>query len=323
MFKFRMLNILMLSMISVGSFTASAEGLPKMASKESYKVGFSQSESNSAWRIAETKSMKDEAEKVGWNMVYTDAGGSSAKQVADVNTMIAQKVDLIFIAPREEKPLASAVMAAKRAGIPVILLDRTVDARAKPGVDYVTFVGSDFVNQGQRSAEWLIKHSDGKAKIIELMGTVGATSTNDRQKGFVDALKNSPDMKIIASQSGEYERDKGRQVTETLLLANPDVTAVYAHNDEMALGAATALEAAGKVLGKDVVIVTVDGSRDAVKAVADGRIGAIIESNPRLGPFAFAAAKAYSEGKPVEPWTKVTDGFYDKSNAADDLKKAF
>ena len=131
-----------------------AQELPKLKQKDKYKVGFAQTESNNPWRIAQTESMKAQAQKEGWQLVYTDAAGSAAKQVADVNSMIAQGVDLIFLAPREEKPLIPAVMNAKKAGIPVILLDRSVDpSLAKPGVDYVTFIGSDFVQEGKRAAE--------------------------------------------------------------------------------------------------------------------------------------------------------------------------
>src|SRR5947207_8243407 len=129
---------------------------PPLKVKDTYKVGFAQTESNNPWRLAQTASMQDEAKKLGYQLVYTDAAGSAAKQVADVNSMIAQGVDLIFLPPREEKPLIPAIMNAKNAGIPVILVDRDVDhSLAKPGEDYVTFTGSDFVEEGKRVAEWL------------------------------------------------------------------------------------------------------------------------------------------------------------------------
>jgi len=140
-----------------------AQELPKLKEKKTYKVGFAQTESNNPWRLAETESVKSEAAKRGYQLVYTDAAGSAAKQVADVNSMIAQGVDVILLAPREEKPLVPAVMAAKKAGIPVILLDRRVDPVAKPGRDYLTFIGSDFVEEGKRTADWLAKKTDGKA----------------------------------------------------------------------------------------------------------------------------------------------------------------
>ena len=302
---------------------AQADGLPKVEKKATYKVGFSQTESNNPWRIAETESIKAEAAKRGWQLVYTDAAGSSAKQVADVNNLIAQGVDFIFLAPREEKPLVPAVMAAKKAGIPVFLLDRKVDEAAQPGRDYVAFIGSDFVSEGRRAGEWLVKETGGKAKLIELLGTVGATSTVDRHAGFAEALKDNPGIEVVAAQSGEYERDKGRQVTETLIQAHPDATAIYAHNDEMALGAVAALEAIGKKPGVDILIASVDGTKDAVTAIAAGKINITVECNPRLGPFAFDAAEKYANGEEVPHWVKVEDGFYDKNNAAASIDSAF
>src|SRR3954449_11881843 len=158
---------------------------PPLAKKDTYKVGFAQTESNNPWRLAETKSMQDEAAKLGYQLVYTDAAGSAAKQAADVNSMIAQGVDAIFLPPREDKPLVPVIKAAAQAGIPVFLIDRDVDhSMAKPGEDYVTFIGSDFVEEGQRIADWLIKATNGQAKILELEGTTGSSPANDRKKGF-------------------------------------------------------------------------------------------------------------------------------------------
>lgn len=303
---------------------AVAQELPKLELKERYKVGFAQTESNNPWRIAQTESMKAEAEKLGHQLVYTDAAGSAAKQVADVNSMIAQGVDLIFLAPREEKPLIPAVMAAKRAGIPVILLDRNVDqSLAQAGRDYVTFIGSDFVEEGRRAAEWLVKATGGKAKIIQLEGTVGSSPANDRRKGFEDYIKDHPGMEIVASQSGDFARDKGRQVAETLLQAHPDATAIYAHNDEMAMGAIAAIEAAGKVPGKDIILVSIDGTRDALQAIIDGKLGATVECNPRFGPKAFETMMRYARGEPIPPWVKNEDKFFDASNAKDEIANAY
>jgi ribose transport system substrate-binding protein len=303
---------------------ALAQQLPKLKAKEHYKVGFAQTESNNPWRIAQTESMQAYAKQLGHQLVYTDAAGSAAKQVADVKSMIAQGVDLIFLAPREEKPLIPAVMEAKRAGIPVILLDRTVDPKlAQAGRDYVTFIGSDFVDEGRRAAEWLVKATNGKAKIIQLEGTTGSSPANDRRKGFEDAIKSQPGMQIIASQSGDFARDKGRQTAETLLQAHPDATAIYAHNDEMAMGAIAAVEAAGKVPGKDITIVSIDGTRDALQAIVDGKMGATVECNPRFGPKAFETLAAYAKGEQIPPWVKNVDKFFDASNAKAEVANAY
>ena len=297
--------------------------LPKLAKKDTYKVGFAQTESNNPWRIAQTNSMQGEAKKRGWQMVYTDAAGSAAKQVADVNSMIAQGVEVIFLAPREEKPLIPAIMAAKAAGIPVILLDRNVDPTlAKAGVDYVCFIGSDFIKEGQRVAEWMIANAGGKSKIIELEGSTGASPANDRKKGFDDAIAGKP-FKLLASQTGDFNRDKGRQVAETLLQAHPDADIVYAHNDEMAIGAISAIEAAGKTAGKDIMVLSIDGGKEIVQLVAAGKVGAACECNPRFGPKAFDTAVDYASGKKIDGKLINPDNFYTADNAAKELPNAY
>jgi galactofuranose transport system substrate-binding protein len=299
--------------------------VPPLKKKDKYKVGFAQTESNNPWRLAETASMQDEAKKRGCQLVYTDAAGSAAKQVADVNSMIAQGVDFIFLAPREEKPLIPAIMAAKKAGIPVLLIDRNVDqSLAKAGEDYLAFVGSNFVQEGQRVADWTIKKTNGKGKIIELEGTIGSSPANDRKKGFDDEIKaKAPDMVILASQSGDFARDKGRQVAETLLQAHADATIVYAHNDEMALGAIAAIEAAGKTPGKDILVVSIDGEKDGVQAIIDGKLGATCECSPRFGPKAFDIMYSYANGDKIPPMIINPDRFFDASNAKEMLASAF
>jgi ribose transport system substrate-binding protein len=315
---------------------------PPLEKKDNYKVGFSQVEMNNPWRTAQTESMQAEAESRGDELVYTDAGGSEAKQIADVDSMIAQQVDLIFLAPRSEKPLAQAVLKAKDAGIPVILLDRNVDhSIAEPGEDFICFIGSNFVQEGARAAEWLARTMNGTATIIELEGTTGSSPAIDRQKGFRDYLAGTynpsenegtpaavpeggfPDMQIVASQTGDFARDTGRQVFETLYQANPTANAVYTHNDEMALGAIAALEAAGKVPGQDVIIVSVDGSRDALQAIIDGKLGATVECNPRFGPKAFETLDMYADGQEIPTTIINPDRFFDASNAEEFIDEAY
>lgn len=302
---------------ALGLRPAYADGLPPLAKKATYKVGFSQTESNNPWRLAQTQSMQDEAKKLGWQLVYTDANSSSAKQVSDVMSMIAQGVDAIFLSPREEKPLIPAVFAAKKAGIPMFMIDRNVDqTQAQAGRDYVCFIGSDFILEGKQAADWLIKATNGSAKLIQLEGSIGASAANDRKKGFADEIANTPGIQLIASQSGDFVRDTGRKVMETLLQAHPEVTALFAHNDEMALGAIAALEAAGRKPGKDIIIVSIDGERDGLQAIIDGKLGATVECNPRFGPAAYKAAIDYANGVQLPPKMVNKDHFYDISNAA-------
>jgi galactofuranose transport system substrate-binding protein len=321
---------LIASMIAVacaaaaGAASADDAPLPKLAAKKPLKVGFAQTESNNPWRLAETKSFKDVASKCGWQVVMTDANSSAAKQVSDIRSMIAQKVDLLVFPPREEKPLAPVIIEAKKAGIPVILVDRNVDqSLAVAGKDYVTFIGSDFIDQGKRAADGLIKATNGKANIIELEGSTGASAANDRKKGFDDEIASHPDMKIIASQSGDFARDTGRKVMETLLQSHPEVTAVYAHNDEMALGAIAAIKAAGKAPGKDILMVSIDGTKGGLEAVKSGELVVDVQSSPFFGPLACEVAQKYAKGETIEPWVKVSDKFYDKSNVAENLKYGY
>ena len=312
--------------VTIGGFTfrPAYAAMPKLEKKDKYKVGFAQTESNNPWRLAQTKSMEDEAAKRGWQLVYTDAAGSAAKQVADVRSMIAQKVDVILLAPREEKPLIPAVMEAKKAGIPLLLIDRNVDqSLAKGGEDYVAFIGSDFVKEGMQAAEVLTAAMGGKAKIIELQGTTGSSPANDRMSGFATFIKDHPGMEIIASQSGDFARDKGRQVFETLYQANPGATALYSHNDEMTMGAIAAMEAAGKVPGKDLLIASIDGTKDATQALIDGKVLVVVECNPKFGPAAFAAIEKYGNGEALEPRLVNTDRVFTKDNAAAYMPEAY
>ena len=311
--------------VAVLASSVLAADLPSLAKKDRYKVGFAQMESNNPWRIAETKSFHDTADNCGWDLVATDAAGSAAKQVADVDTMIAQGIDVRFLPPREEKPLVPAVMKARAAGIPTFLVDRSVDPNVvQAGTHYVAFLGSDFVDQGRRVAEWTLENfSDEKGIIVELEGTTGSSPANDRKKGFDDVMAMHDTMTIVASQTGDFSRDLGRQVMETLLQAHPDVNIVYAHNDEMAIGAIQALELAGRKPGEDVLVVSIDGTRDALQAIIDGKMGVTVESSPFFGPLACETMMRYVNGETIEPWVKVEDRIFTKANAADHIDEAY
>ena len=308
---------------------------PPLEKKDSYVVGFSQVGSNNPWRLGETRSMQETFEGAGHTLIMTDANEDTAKQLADIDSIIAQQPDIMIFPPRESEALAPAVLKIKNAGIPVILIDRDVDHDiAKPGEDYVCFIGSDFVEQGKRAAEWLVEATGGNAKIIQLEGTTGSDPAIDRQTGFEEYLaglyKGTPTaegalsgMEIIASQTGDFQRDKGRTVMQTLLQSNPDVTAVYAHNDEMAIGAIAAIEEAGRVPGQDIILVSIDGSNDALQAIVDGKLGATVESSPFFGPIALETMMKYANGEDIPDWVVVEDRFFDSSNAEEFLGKQF
>jgi galactofuranose transport system substrate-binding protein len=292
--------------------------------KGKLKVGFSQMEENNPWRIAETNSMRDEAKKRGdrFELVVTNAQGQTSKQVSDVEDLIAQRVDAIFLAPREFEGLGSALQRAREAKIPVFLIDR--EAAGKAGEDYVAFLGSNFVDQGKRAGEWLVKNSNGKAGIVELTGTAGSSVARDRSQGFRDAIKGSTEMKILTSQTGNFSRAEGQKVMENIIQAHgKEITAVYAHNDEMALGAIQALKAAGMNPGKDVLIVSVDGEKAALEAIMRGEMNITVESNPRFGPLAFETLEKYLRKEQIPPKIILEDRFFDSSNAAQFVNEAY
>jgi ABC-type sugar transport system substrate-binding protein len=300
-----------------------ATSAPKLKQKSSYNIAFSQNASNNPWRLAETASMKAEAKKLGYKLTVTDANNSQSKQIEDMKGLIAQKPDALFIAPITEQ-MANVIRDAGRAGIPVFLLDRDVThSIAKPGKDFVTVIQSDFVQEGKRAAVAMAHATGGNAKIIELEGTTGASPAIDRKKGFDNAIKACSGMKILVSQDADFTRAKGQSVAETLLQSHPDATAIYAHNDEMAIGAIAAIKAMGKVPGKDIKVVSIDGEKDGLKAVAAGTLYTTVECNPRFGPKAFATMKDYAAGKKVPTLIVNTDQLFNKKNAAQNVAKAY
>ena len=300
-----------------------AEKAPKLTKTSGLDIAFSQNASNNPWRLAETASMKDEAAKQGVQLTVTDANNEQAKQIADIKGLIAQKPDALFIAPITEQ-IANVVKDAGAAGIPVFLLDRDVDhSVAVPGQDFVTVLQSDFIQEGKRAAVQMARATDGNAKIIELEGTTGASPAIDRKKGFDDAIKECSGMQVVVSQDGDFTRAKGQSVAETLLQSHPDATAIYAHNDEMALGAIAAIKAIGKVPGKDIEVVSIDGEKDGLQAVADGDLFATVECSPRFGPLAFTTLMDYAGGKPVPTLIINSDQLFTKDNAAANVAKAY
>jgi ribose transport system substrate-binding protein len=285
------------SMFFVGEEVATA------ASKK-LRVGFSEMETNMPFRIAELNSMIATAEERGIELIVTDAQGSTAKQVSDIEDLIAQQVDYIVMNAREDYGVVPALESAKRAGIPVIVIARP--AAGVPGEDYVTYIAADFVWEGEQAAKLLIEATGGKANIVELTGTQGSGCAAERYEGFRKGLANHPDMKIIASQTADFTRALGQKVMENIIQAKGDeITALYAHNDEMALGAIQALKAAGMEPGKDVQIVSIDAENDGVQAVADGEISGIVECSPFFGPSAFDVIEKLEKGESIP--TRITN----------------
>lgn len=287
----------------------------KSESTRPLTVGFSQVGSESAWRTAETQSIKDEAKKRGIELKFADAQGKQAAQISTLRSFIAQKVDAIVLAPVVETGWEPVLREAKEAHIPIILVDRGVTV-SDPSL-YATKIASDFVEEGKMAADWLASKLDNKANIVELSGTTGAAPAVDRAKGFRDVIKTHADMKIVKTQSANFERAKGKEVMQSIIKADKGkFNAVYAHNDDMALGAIQALEEAGLKPGKDVTVISIDGIHDAFQSIVDGKLGATVECNPILGPAAFDAVQKVLAGKSVDKFIKSHDALFDSGNAA-------
>src|SRR5689334_21656127 len=221
-------------------------------------MGFSQVGAESGWRTANTKSIQEAAATAGIDLKFSDAQGKQENQIKAIKAFIAQKVDVIAFSPVVESGWDTVLKEAKDANIPVILTDRSVDSQDKSL--YKTFIGSDFVLEGKKAGEWLVKEYEGKTgdvNIVELQGSPGAAPANDRKAGFAEVIKADPKFEVIASQIGQFTRTDGKEVMEAFLKALPKIDVLYAHNDDMGLGAIEPIEAAGKKPGTDIKIITV------------------------------------------------------------------
>ena len=279
-------------------------------------VGFSQIGAESAWRTAETESIRSEAAKRGVDLRFSDAQQKQENQIKAIRTFVAQNVDAIILAPVVETGWEPVLKEVKRANIPVILVDRGINVSDESL--YTTLIASDFVQEGRMAAEWLVKKLNGNGNVVELQGTPGAAPAIDRKKGFEEIITKNPGIKIIKSQSGDFTRAKGKEVMEAFLKAEgKNINAVYAHNDDMALGAIQAIEEAGLKPGTDIIVVSIDGVKGAFEAMVAGKLNCTVECNPLLGPAAFDAIEAVKAGQPVPKKTIVKDEVFDQSVAKD------
>ncbi len=292
---------------------------PSHAGLKGMVVGFSQSENEqNPFRAAETNSVKAAAQEAGVaRLLYTNANDDQAKQVADVESMIAQGAQAIIVAPLNATGLQPALAQAAAKHIPVVTIDRATAGTVC--TDFITNIGSDFLVQGQRSADALAQATGGKAKILEIQGAYGNSVETERTQGFADEVKKHSGMEILAAQPGNWSATDAQRVMEQLLLAHPDANALYAQADVMALGAMRAIQQAGKTPGKGVAIVSIDGTKALVEAIAQGRAQADVETNPRFGPLSFQAITDWYDGKPVPQQLIMQDFLYDMANASASL----
>lgn len=279
-------------------------------------VGFSQIGSESGWRAAETTVTQNQAKERGIDLKFADAQQKQENQIKAIRGFVAQGVDAIFLAPVVATGWDQVLKEAKEADIPVILLDRKVDA---PQDLYMTAVTSDTVHEGEVAGDWLVKEiGDRSCNVVELQGTTGASVTIDRKKGFDEAVKADPKIKIIRSQTGDFTRAQGKTVMESFLKAEgggKNICALYAHNDDMALGAIQAIKEAGLKPGKDILIVSINSVPDMHLAIAQGEANATVELTPDMAGPAFAALEAYWKSGAVPPkWIQTESVLYTQAS---------
>jgi galactofuranose transport system substrate-binding protein len=290
---------LVAGMSALLSTTAMADGMV---------VGFSQIGSESGWRAAETSVTKQEAEKRGIDLKFADAQQKQENQIKAIKGFIAQGVDAILLAPVVATGWDEVLGEAKDAGIPVVLLDRGIDASEDL---YLTSVASDQVHEGAVAAEWLIKTvGDKPCSVVEIEGTVGSSPAINRKKGFDDGVAATANIKVTRSQTGEFTRSKGKEVMEGFIKAEnggKDICAVYAHNDDMMVGAIQAMKDAGLNPGKDIITVSIDGVPDLFKAMAAGEANATVELTPNMAGPALDALAAFLKDGTMPPKFIVTE----------------
>ena len=309
--------------VLAATLVAAAIAHPSAFAQKKIVLGFSQIGAESEWRTANTESIKQAAKDAGIELKFSDAQQKQENQIKAIRSFIAQKVDVIGLSPVVETGWDTVLQEAKAAHIPVILTDRAVDS--KDTSLYVTFMGSDFIEEGRKAGRWLEDHEKGKPgpiNIVELQGTVGSAPAIDRKKGFEEIISKDSRMKIIRSQTGDFTRAKGKEVMEAFLKAEgKNINVLYAHNDDMAIGAIQAIEEAGMKPGKDITIISIDAVKGAFEAMMQGKLNVTVECSPLLGPQLMTAVKDVVAGKSIPKRIVTEEGIFPMEVAAKEFPK--
>ncbi|UYB51106.1 ABC transporter substrate-binding protein [Xanthomonas sp. AM6] len=315
-----------LAVLLGAALAACSGGGKEMAGKQSQiTVGFSQVGAESEWRTANTASVKQAIEQAGMKLKFSDAQQKQENQIKALRSFIAQRVDVIAFSPVVESGWETVLREAKAANIPVVLTDRAV--KVSDDSLYVTLIGSDFVEEGRKAGRWLqqqspLKDGDTPVRIVELQGTVGSAPAIDRMKGFKEVIAANPRFQVVRSQSGDFTRAKGKEVMEAFLKSEGrNIDVLYAHNDDMAIGAIQAIEEAGLKPGKDILVISIDGVKGAFEAMQAGKLNVTVECNPLLGPQLVQAIRDVKAGKPLPKRIVVEESVYTQEQAAAELPK--
>ncbi|AQS59936.1 ribose ABC transporter substrate-binding protein RbsB [Desulforamulus ferrireducens] len=297
--KLRKLGILLVGMVFVLGLVTGCAGKKEEAKdapaeqEKQLTIGLAISTLNNPFFVDMKDGAQAAADKIGAKLVVVDAQDDASKQVSQVENLIQQKVDVILLNPTDSDGLVSAVKDANAANIPVITLDRSVSDGT-----VASHIASDNVAGGKMAAEFILKQLNNKGNVVELEGIAGTSAARDRGKGFHDVMDAQQDVKVVAKQPADFDRSKGMTVMENILQSQPDIQAVFAHNDEMALGAIQAIQAAKR---ENILVVGFDGGDDAVKAVNEGTMAATVAQQPKLiGELGVQNAEKLVKGEQIE-----------------------
>lgn len=285
-------------------------------------VGFSQVGAESDWRTANTKSFQTTfVEEAGYKLLFDDAQQKQENQIKAIRNFIQQDVDYIVIAPVVETGWETVLGEAKEAGIPVIIVDRMINV--SDDSLFTCWVGSNFKQEGYDAADWLAEYLEKQGRsnetinIVTLQGTIGSSAQIGRTEGFAERMKDHPNWVMLDRQTGEFTQSKGQEVMESFLKSYDDIDVVIAENDNMAFGAIDAIKAAGKVPGKDIIIVSFDAVKAAFEAMIAGDMNVSVECNPLHGPRVAEIIQKLEKGEKVDKLQYVKEGVYPAETAAE------
>jgi ABC-type sugar transport system substrate-binding protein len=284
-------------------------------------LGFSQPVAGANWNTANTESIRKATTAAGIELRLEDAQRSQERQVAALRSFVDQHVDVIAFSPVVETGWEGVLREIRTAGIPVILMDRAIEV--SDDSLYTSLIGSDFIEEGRRAARWLLENTrdvPGDFAIAELQGSVGSAPANDRKQGFAEVIVNDRRYHIIRSESADFDRARAREVMAGFLKAEGRrIRVLFAHSDTMALGGIEAIEAAGLKPGSDILVISIEGKREALEAIVAGKLNATVECSPLLGPQLVAAVDDIAAGKRVPRRVITQESLFTRANAAAEL----